>query len=277
MGANILDSIIAHKREEVAERKTAERMSELLVGLAAAPPSRDFAGALRDTSRPAPRVIAEIKRRSPSRGVLREQIDAAEVAAIYERNGAAAISVLCDSHFFGGSLSDLAAAREAVSIPALCKEFIVDEYQIVEACVAGADAVLLLASVLPTQWLRECRQMCEALGMAALVEVHDEVEMVSAIEAGAEIIGINNRDLRTFAVDIGTTASLLPKVPEGVIVVSESGIRSHADGARLGKMGVDAILVGEGLIAAPDIAAATRDICGLPPIVASRLEEASLR
>jgi indole-3-glycerol phosphate synthase len=180
--------------------------------------------------------------------------------------------VLCDSRFFGGSLDDLRAVRGAVSVPVLCKEFIVDEYQIVEACAAGADAVLLLSGVLSTRRLREYRQLCAALGMAALVEVHDKAELVSAIEAGAEIIGINNRDLKTFVVDVETTTSLLPMVPEGVIVVSESGISDRAASERLGALGVDAVLVGEGLIAASDIASATREMCGFTRV----LKEVSL-
>lgn len=259
----ILDTIVTHKRIEVDSRKAARPASDLLAELRNAPPLRDFAAALCEGSKPAPRVIAEIKRHSPSKGVLREGIDPAQIAAIYEANGAAAISVLCDSRFFGGSLDDLRAVRAVSGLPLLCKEFIVDRYQIVEARLAGADAVLLLASVLPTVELREARELCDSLGMAALVEVHDAAEVASALKAGARIIGINNRDLRNFHVDTNTTAELLPLLPKGMIMISESGIRNAEDRDRMSTLGVDAILVGEGLIAADNIASATREICGL--------------
>lgn len=259
----ILNTIVAHKRVEVAARIAERSLGEVRSGVASAPPVRDFAGALRHAGKPGPRVIAEIKRKSPSKGMLRENIDAAEIAMVYEANGAAAISVLCDERFFGGGLNDLRAVRAATKLPVLCKEFIVEEYQIIEARVAGADAVLLLASVLTADELRGLREACEALGMSALVEVHDEAEMRAAVAAGASIIGINNRDLHTFNVSMETTASLLPVVPEGTIIVSESGIRSAADREYIGSLGVDAILVGEGLIAADDIAKATREISGM--------------
>lgn len=259
----ILNTIITHKRVEVAARKAKCSLDALLPELVYAPPTRDFAGALRDAGKVAPRVIAEIKRKSPSKGLLRENIDPAEIASIYEENGAAAISVLCDERFFGGSLDDLRAARSATGLPVLCKEFIVEAYQIVEARAAGADAVLLLASVLSVEEMREFSELCEKLGMAALVEVHDDEEMKAAVEAGARIIGVNNRDLHTFNVSMETTAALLPGVPEGTITVSESGIRSAADREYIGSLGVDAILVGEGLIAAQNVAAATREICGV--------------
>ncbi len=276
MPTNILDTIITHKRAELAGRKAARPLPGLLPALASAPPTSDFASALCDPTKPAPRVIAEIKRRSPSKGLLRPDLDPATIASIYEQNGAAAISVLCDNRFFGGSLDDLAQARAATSLPILCKEFILDEYQIIEARIAGASAVILLASVLSTRHLREYRFLCAELGMAALVEVHYEPELRSSLNSGAQIIGINNRDLRTFTVDMNTTASLLPLLPTGTTVVSESGIRSHADAEKLVSLGVHTVLVGEGLIAAPDIAAATREICGLPSTLSATLQEVSL-
>jgi indole-3-glycerol phosphate synthase len=203
-----------------------------------------------------------VKRRSPSKGPLRPDLDPAQVASIYEANGAAAVSVLADERFFGGSPADLAAAREAVAVPVLCKDFIVDPYQIHEAYSAGADAILLIVAALDREQLREYREVAESLGMAALVEVHDEAELEAAVESGARIIGINNRDLRTFEVNLDTTRRLLPFVPSHVVTVSESGIRGEADREMLAGLGADAILVGEGLITAPDIAAATREICG---------------
>jgi indole-3-glycerol phosphate synthase len=266
--ATILDTIVAHKRVEIAERKAARPLPRLLDRTDRV---RSLTDALRDPSRPTPRVIAEIKRRSPSKGTLRPNLDPAQLARIYEQNGATAISVLTDSRFFGGSLDDLVAARRAVSLPVLCKEFIVDPYQILEAFSAGADAVLLIAAILDRGHLREYIDLCSQLGMDALVEVHNEAELRSAIRAEARIIGINNRDLRTFTVNMDTTRLLAPLVPKDVLLVSESGIRSAADRDELAAHGVDALLVGEGLITAPDIAAATREICGL------HVEEVSLR
>ena len=260
---SILDTIVTHKRAEIEARRVACPLAALLLDLEAAPPARDFHAALTNRKRPAPRVIAEIKRQSPSKGVIYPCLDAAMTAAVYERNGAAAISVLADSRFFGGSLDDLAEVSRSVSLPVLCKEFIVDPYQIYEARAAGADAVLLLASVLAPRHLRYFRELAESLGMSALVEVHDEEELQSGLDAGAKIIGINNRDLRSFTVDMATTARLLPLVPPDVVVVSESGFRVPTDRARMFDIGVDAILVGEGLLTARDVAAATREMCGL--------------
>ncbi len=262
---SILDTIVANKREEVAARKAARPLSEVRQSAGLASPVRDFRAALVDRSRPAPRVIAEIKRRSPSKGPLRSDLDPAEIAAIYERNGAAALSVLADGRFFGGSLADLTAARSAVSLPVLCKEFIIDPYQLYEAREAGADAVLLIASVLSTIELLEFREEAALLGMVSLVEVHNEAELDFALGAGADILGINNRDLRTFEVTLDRTRLLLPLIPTGVITISESGIHTEADRLLMASLGVDALLVGEGLIASPDPAAATRLICGLQP------------
>ncbi len=274
---NVLDTIITHKRLEVAARKAVRPLSDFELDRATRGPARDFVSALRDPARPAPRVIAEIKRRSPSKGVLRADIDPAAVAAIYEQNGAAAISVLTDHRFFGGSLDDLVAARRTVSIPVLCKEFIIDPYQIVEAFAADADAVLLIASALERKAMVEYRELCRSLGMAALVEVHNEAQLLSAIASGAELIGINNRDLSTFEVDLHTTARLAPLVPDNVVLVSESGIRGASDRERLCSLGVDAILVGESVITAPDVAARTREICGTAAMLPSDKLKTSLR
>lgn len=276
-GTTILDTIIAHKRVEVAARRGTHARPEFAADRITRGAVRDFGGALRDLARPAPRVIAEIKRRSPSKGVLRADLDPAAVAVIYEQNGAAAISVLTDNRFFGGSLDDLVAARSAVSLPVLCKEFIVDPYQIHEAFAAGADAVLLIAAALDAASLRKYCELCSALGIAALVEVHDEPELASALDAGAVIIGVNNRDLRTFEVDLGTTAVLAPLVPGNVILVSESGVRGSADREKLRALHVDAVLVGEGLITARDVAASTRELCGLTATLPTSIQEVSLR
>jgi len=262
---SILDTIVAHKWEEVAARKAARALSEVREAAESALPVRDFRAALVDGSRPAPRVIAEIKRRSPSKGLLRPDLDPAEIAPVYERTGAAALSVLVDERFFGGSLADLSAARTAVSLPVLCKEFIIDPYQLYEAREAGADAVLLIASVLPTAQLGEFREEAASLGMASLVEVHNEADLDSALGSGADILGINNRDLRTFTVTLDRTRLLLPLIPAGTITVSESGIHTEADRLLLANLGVDALLVGESLITSPDPAASTRLICGLQP------------
>lgn len=265
---SILDDIIANKRDEVAHRKLLQPMSKVLRGMERANPARDFRAALSDPARPGPRVIAEIKRRSPSKGELRPDLDPASIASTYERNGAAAISVLADNRFFGGSLADLAAVSMWVSLPVLCKEFIVDPYQIYEARERGADAVLLLASVLNREQLREYRHVAASLGMAALVEVHNEAELYAALDSGAEIVGINNRDLHTFTVSLDTTRLLLPLIPAGITTVAESGIRNAADRDVMERLGVDALLVGEGLLISPDLAAATREICGLAPAFA---------
>lgn len=259
----ILDTIIKHKRREIDERKSARPTAVLFRQLDGAPEPRDFRAALLDPARSAPRVIAEIKRRSPSKGPLRPDLDPAEIARVYSENGAAALSVLTDNHFFGGSLADLSAAREAVRLPVLCKEFVVDPYQIYEARVAGADAILLLASVLTGKELSEFRRVASSLGMASLVEVHNVHELRDALFSGAEILGINNRDLRTFSVTLDVTRTLIPLVPSGIVTVSESGIKSTSDRAELAALGVDALLVGEGLIAASDIASATREITGM--------------
>jgi indole-3-glycerol phosphate synthase len=204
-----------------------------------------------------------VKRRSPSRGSLRPDLDPASVARIYEQNGAAAISVLADHHFFGGSLDDLRSVRDAVRLPILCKEFIIDEYQIYEARLAGADAILLIAGILMQDEMRSFREKAAGLGMDALVEVHNRGELDAALASGAEIVGINNRDLHNFTVSLETTRELRPLIPDGIVAVSESGISTAGDRAMMASLGVDALLVGESLLTVVDIAAATRTICGL--------------
>jgi indole-3-glycerol phosphate synthase len=261
----ILETIVAHKRIEVADRKAGVPLSALLDGLVRAESPRGFAEALVSAARPAPRVIAEIKRHSPSKGVLRPDLDPVGLARIYEQNGASAISVLTDERFFGGSLDDLRAVRAATSLPLLRKDFMIDAYQFYEARLAGADAVLLIAAILSTEQMTAFAALASELGMAALVEVHNEAELASAVDAGAALIGINNRDLHTFNVTLDATRALRPLVPPGAIVVSESGIHTEADRESLRALGVDALLIGESLLVSADVAQATRLMCGLAP------------
>ncbi|MDR7497325.1 MAG: indole-3-glycerol phosphate synthase TrpC, partial [Armatimonadota bacterium] len=219
--------------------------------------ARDFAAAL---AGPPLRIIAEIKRASPAAGAIRLEADPAAVARAYEAAGADAISVLTDHRFFAGSPDDLRAARAAVGVPVLRKDFIVDAYQVYEARALGADAVLLVAGTVPTAVLAELVGCAASLGMAALVEAHTEDELDQALAAGARVVGINNRNLHTLAVDPETTARLRPRVPEGVVVVSESGIETPADVARARRAGVHAVLVGTALMASADPAARLREL-----------------
>lgn len=249
---SMLDEIIAYKRRELAARQGEVPLSHLESTLGVQKPARDLAAALRS---PGVSLIAEIKRASPSRGSLRAGLNAAALARAYADGGAAAVSVLTEERYFRGSLIDLEAVREAVPLPLLRKDFVFTPYQIIEARAWGADAVLLIAAVLGGSLLRELRQLAEGLGMAALVEVHDESELDQAISAGATIVGINNRDLRTFCVDLETTHRLRGLVPPGCLVVSESGIHEGADVERLQSWRVDAMLVGEALVQAEDLPA----------------------
>ena len=243
----ILDDVLAHKRSEIAALRLRYGDWE---PPAEAPRRRDFAGALRGEG---VSLIAEFKRRSPSRGDIRPEADPGRMARAYEGAGAAALSVLTDDRFFGGGLSDLVEAREASGLPALRKDFVVDACQVAESAgKEGPDCLLLIAAALDVGELRSLRELAARCGQAALVEVHDEAELERALESGAEIIGINNRDLRTFEVSLEVTVRLRPRVPEGLLVVSESGIRDGEDVRRLKDIGVDAMLVGEALMAAED-------------------------
>jgi indole-3-glycerol phosphate synthase len=254
---SILAEILEHKRREVAlarERCPAELLARRARGAPDAP--RGFRRAL--LSGPRPRVIAEIKRRSPSRGEIRADFDAVACARAYAAAGAAAISILTDARYFGGSLELLAQVRAAVPLPLLRKDFVVDAYQLDEARVAGADAVLLIAAALDPGSLRDLRRHAEAIALDVLVEVHDEPELEAALAAGADLIGINNRDLRSFEVDLGVSERLAGKVPEGCVVVAESGIFTPADWQRLESAGAHAFLVGEALMRESDVGAALR-------------------
>ncbi|MFH7319097.1 indole-3-glycerol phosphate synthase TrpC [Desulfurivibrio sp. D14AmB] len=247
----ILDRIVARKREEVAElRRRGVRPP------AQPPPGpRGFMAALR--ARPAEvAIIAEIKKASPSKGVIRPDFNPVLIADGYLRGGAAAISVLTDRDFFQGSLAYLAQVRDRVPLPVLRKDFLIDPVQVEEAAVCGADAILLIAAILEVSQLRELREQAEGLGMDVLVEIHDEAEAEQALMAGARLIGVNNRDLRDFSMDLNTTFRLRRLIPPEIPLVSESGIRDHTDIMALAEHGIGAALVGETLMRAADPAQA---------------------
>ncbi|HEU0114655.1 MAG TPA: indole-3-glycerol phosphate synthase TrpC [Thermomicrobiales bacterium] len=255
-----LDRILARTTADLAERKRIVGADDLRRVAAARPDPVDFAAAL---ARPVVGVIAEVKRGSPSRGLFPTAVDPADVAAAYVAGDAAAISVLTDGPFFQGSLEDLetvaSVARAAEpAVPVLRKDFIVDAHQIVESRARGADALLLIVAALDDETLRALLRETRGWGMEALVEVHDAAEMARAVAAEARVIGINNRDLRDFAVDLATTERLAPLAPPGSVVVGESGIFERTDVERLQRAGVSAVLVGEGLIVQEDRAAAVR-------------------
>lgn len=255
-----LDEIVACKREELALAKRDRPLAQVEQALKRRPTPRPFRPAI---SRPGKlSLIAEIKRASPSSGPIRAGADAAGIAQSYAAAGAQAISVLTDARFFSGSLQDLTAAREKVGLPVLRKDFLLEEYQLLEAAAAGADAALLIVAALKPQELRRLIQLAGELSMDALVEVHDERELDEALEAGAAILGINNRDLGTFRVDLATTGRLVGRVPMDRTMVSESGIRSRADVERVEAWGVHAVLVGEELMSAPDPAARIKELMG---------------
>jgi indole-3-glycerol phosphate synthase len=255
----ILDTIVRDKRDEVARRRVETPRAQLERTCASLAAARDFEGALR----PAPgsvALIAEVKKASPSRGVLRADLDPVALAAAYARHGVDAISVLTDATYFRGSLDDLRAVRAAVDVPLLRKDFTLDEYQLWEARAAGADAVLLIVAILDATQVRDLAAAAKGLGLAALVEVHTEAELETALGAGARIIGINNRDLATFETRLETTLGLLPHIPPGPLVVSESGFFTGADVRRVVAAGAHAVLVGEGLVKADDVGAKVREL-----------------
>jgi len=257
--STILDRIVADKRGELARRQREQPLAALRELVRRMPPARSLATAVR--ARP-PGLIAEVKRASPSRGVLRVDLDAAALARAYAEAGAAAISVLTEERYFQGSLGDLQAVREAVDEPLLRKDFIFDMYQVFEARAYGADAVLLIAAILNPGLLTSLIALARSLGLECPVEVHDEPELERALMAGAEIVGINNRDLRTFEVDLATTERLRPLLPPAVTVVAESGVHTRADVQRLAALGVHGILIGEALVLADDPAAKIRELFG---------------
>lgn len=261
----ILDTIVARRREDVAAAKAAAPLSALQAGLGDAPTAIDFAARLRSSSPVA--VMAEIKRASPSKGDIAPGIDAVAQGVAYARAGAAAISVLTEPAWFKGSLDDMRGVREAIETlpdrPAvLRKDFIVDEYQVVEARIHGADTVLLIVASLDDTTLCSLMSCSRSLGMEPLVEVNNAGEMERALGAGATVIGVNNRDLRSFNVDLGTTDRLASMVPEGVILAALSGISTRADVAHFEAVGATAVLVGEALMRAADPAALIRELRG---------------
>lgn len=257
----ILEQILAWKRREVAQAKEKTPLAEWKAQVADAPAVRDFTAAI---ARPGQvNLIAEIKRASPSKGLIRADFNAAVIAQLYTAGGAAALSVLTDRRFFQGDLGFLAMARDAAPLPILRKDFILDPYQIYESRAAGADAVLLIAAVLCPDAIRRFLDLAEELGLACLVEVHDQRELETALQGGARLVGINNRNLRTFETTLTTTELLAPHVPKDRVLVSESGIFTRADVQRLAQVGVHAVLVGEALMRAPDITAKVRELVGV--------------
>lgn len=256
----ILDDIVAAKWEEISRIKGKISADELRLALKNAPPVRDFFAPLAAGGEI--KLIAEVKKASPSKGVIRPDFDPVQIARIYESAGASCISVLTDEPFFQGSLDNLRQIRKAVNLPLLRKDFILDNYQLLEARVAGADAVLLIAECLDDCNLRKLHNETLELGMTPLVEFYDPENLTRVLTAGAQLIGVNNRDLRTFITALSRTIQLREQVPLDAVLVSESGIQTRADVLRLQEAGVDAILVGEALMAQDDIALAVRRLLG---------------
>jgi len=263
MADSILDEIVASKRREVDAARRRMPLLELEDQAAEAPPVRDFRAAL---AGPGPiRLIAEIKKASPSAGLIRPDFDPIALARAYQAHGAACLSVLTDAPYFQGHLSYLARVRASVAIPLLRKDFIIDEYQVVEARLAGADAILLIAEILDDATLISLQARARSLGMAALVELHDEANLPRVLDSGADLVGINNRDLRRFETDLDLTLRLRERVPAHVVLVGESGIRTRADAERLEAAGVSAMLVGETLMRSDDVGLAVERLLGLAP------------
>jgi indole-3-glycerol phosphate synthase len=255
-----LDPILERTRSAVAQRRQSVPLDEIEAAAkarSAVDPVRSFTAAL---AQPGLSIIAEHKRRSPSAGLIRDDLELEAVVSAYERGGARALSVLTEHDSFGGSLDDLERARAVSSLPILRKDFTVDAYQIPEARAAGADAILLIVAALAPNELRELYGRARAEGLAPLVEVHDGAELEVALGLGPEVIGINNRDLTTLAVDLERTFELRPRIPDGTLVVAESGFRTRAELERAAAAGVDGVLMGEGLMRAADIEAACREL-----------------
>jgi len=256
----ILDKIVATKRDEIAAAKATIDEEELRRRLGDAPAVRDFFAPLAAAG--PIKLIAEVKKASPSRGVIRDDFDPVAIAKTYAERGASCISVLTDEAYFQGSLDNLRQIRSAVDVPLLRKDFILDTYQLVEAREAGADAVLLIAECLDDCRLRKLYRETIELGMTPLVEIYEPVNLARVLEAGATLIGVNNRDLQTFEVDLGHCLRLYSQMPSECVMVAESGIHTRADVERLESAGVDAMLVGEGLMACDDIGAAVDGLLG---------------
>ncbi|MFH1857337.1 MAG: indole-3-glycerol phosphate synthase TrpC [Candidatus Omnitrophota bacterium] len=255
----VLDKILESKRNEIEARKKSAPLPLLKQQLGQRHALRNFKKSLEGGRI---QLIGEIKRSSPSRGVLREDFEPVALAAIYQRGGAASLSVLTDEPFFGGHLSYIQRIKSAVTLPVLRKDFILEEYQLYESAAAGSDAVLLIGSILTETLLSRLMKQAEALGMASLVEVHSEADLEKALASGAEMIGINNRDLRTFQVDFRTSERLAAKIPKGKVIVSESGIHSRQEVERLEALGFHAVLIGQAFMERPDMEEAIHEIMG---------------
>ena len=264
MSASVLDRILATKREEVAAARAARPLAEVEAAAAAMEPARGLRAALARPPGAPVRVLAEIKRAPPSAGPIRPDADPADIAAAYAEAGASAISVLTDRTYFAGDLAFLARCRRAVPLPLLRKDFLIDPYQVAEARAAGADAVLLIVAALAPAQLAELLAAAAAHGLDALVEVHDAREAEVALAAGATLVGVNHRDLKTLAIDMSLTSVVAPMLPAGTVLVAESGIRAAADVQLLGAVGAHAVLVGEHLMRAPSPGQALRELRGAP-------------
>lgn len=263
--SDILQAIAAYKREEVRARKAACSIRDLEAGAAAASPPRGFRAALARAHAPGrPALVAEIKKASPSRGLIRADFNPAALAGAYEKGGATCLSVLTDGPSFQGADADLAAARAATSLPCLRKEFLLDPWQVAESRALGADAVLVILALMDDSLAAELMSEAARLAMDVLVETHDLAEMDRAGRLGADLVGVNNRDLRTFLTDLAVTEKLAEEVPANALLVTESGIYTPADATRLERAGAAAMLVGESLMRAVDVAAATQALLGAP-------------
>ncbi|MCP3986678.1 MAG: indole-3-glycerol phosphate synthase TrpC [bacterium] len=259
---DVLNDILTHKRQELVVARQKVSDDEMARAASEVPtPARGFRRALLEA--PAPRIIAEIKRRSPSKGEIRADFDPPAIARAYTAAGAAALSVLTDERFFGGSLDIFRTVRETTALPLLRKDFVIDAYQIDEARAAGADAVLLIVGALDRSALARLRDHAGGLGMDALVEVHDDAELDVAAAIGADLVGVNNRNLRLFTTDLATTERLAPSIPRGAVLVSESGIVGPEDVERLDLAGAHAFLVGESLMREPDVGVALKRLRGV--------------
>ncbi|MBE7415496.1 MAG: indole-3-glycerol phosphate synthase TrpC [Deltaproteobacteria bacterium] len=260
----ILDDILQNKRLELEKARAEFPIDGIMEKLPKVPKPKDFERAVAYRGgADRIRIIAEIKRGSPSKGMIREYFVPAEIARGYIEGGAAAISVITDEKFFMGKLEYLTALRGNIRLPLLRKDFIIDEYQVYESRVSGADALLLIVAALPKDGLKKLLELTYSLGMSALVEVHDEKELETALDVGARIIGVNNRDLKTFKTDLETTARLAPYVPKDRVLVSESGINTHEDILRLRECGVEAFLIGEALMREENFRKKLRELRGV--------------
>ena len=257
---DVLQEICARKREVVAKRKAAKSIGAVAEDALAAPPVRPFAAALDAKATDGYALIAEIKRASPSAGLIREHFQPANIAQAYERAGAACLSVLTEEDYFQGSDAFLQIAREATALPVLRKDFMLDPYQVIEARAIGADCILLIMAMLSDAQARELEDVAMDAGLGVLIEVHDAAELDRALALRSSLIGVNNRNLKTLVTDLGTTEALAARLPQGRVLVCESGLKTASDLARMAKVGARRFLIGESLMKQPDIEAATRAI-----------------